>query len=246
MSTWQPTSAPDGEHLVLGVTWAGRTPELELASVTSGRPGRLPLLGGRVGWRVTRPGRFCTGWYGFVAGVGQRLPCPDRAPAVTSGQCLDCAARDQFRFAHHGHLGGYVPVALEPYLAQPHWLYVATFADGVTKVGTAAEGRKQTRLDEQGPTWATYIALAENGRLVREAEDLVSRELEVSQHRRRAAKVAAYVHPAPARWVSSRHHETVAQAKRLVADTVWSGRVHPVATSGRRPPRWGSCTTSRP
>ena len=240
MTTGESIAPPEGEQLVLGVTWAGGTPALDLAAVDTGRAGRLPVLGGSVGWRVTRPGRYCTGWYGAVAGEGQRLPCPDAAPAATSGQCLDCAARDQFRFAHHGHLGGYVPAALETYLAQRQWLYVATFPDGFTKVGTAAEHRKQTRLDEQGPALATYIALADNGRLVREAEDLISHELEVSQHRRRAAKVAAYVNPAPVRWVESRHRETVAQARQLVADSVWPGPVHPAADDWTPPAALGA------
>jgi hypothetical protein len=74
---------------------------------------------------------------------------------------------------------------------------------------------------------------------VREAEDLVSRELEVSQHRRRAAKVAGHVHPAPVEWVESRHRETVSQARQLVADTVWSGGVHPVADEWSPPPALG-------
>ncbi|MET1005260.1 MAG: hypothetical protein ABWX96_06910 [Propionibacteriaceae bacterium] len=246
MTTGDATGFPAGEQLVLGVSWAHRTPQLDLTSVDSGADARLPLLHRRLGWRVTRAGRFCTGWYGFVAGVGQRLPCPDQAIATMSGQCLDCAVRDQFRFAHQGHLGGYVPTALEPYLAQPHWLYLATFADGFTKVGTAAEHRKQSRLDEQGPARATYIAYAENGRLVREAEDLVSRELDVAQHRRRAAKVAAYVTPAPPTYVASRHREAVSQATALVTGTVWPGQVRPIADEWQPPAAQGELHESAP
>jgi hypothetical protein len=240
-------SVPLGEEqLVLGVSWSHGTPHLDLAAVDSTTEFRLPLLHRPVSWRVTREGRFCAGWYGFVAGVGQRLPCPDRAVATMSGQCPSCSVRDQFRFAHQGHLGGYVPAALEPYFAQPHWLYLATFADGFTKVGTAAEHRKQSRLDEQGPARATYIAYAENGRLVREAEDLVSRELDVAQHRRRAGKVAAYVNPAPTALVASRHRETVTQAVRLVADTVWPGRVRPMADEWVSPAATGELHESAP
>jgi hypothetical protein len=209
------------DQLVLGVAWSGGRPSLDLTSVATGSRHRVPLLHRRLGLRVTTPGRFCTGWYGFPDGVGLLHPCPDRAPATTSAQCENCALRDQFRFAHQGHLGGYVPAALEPYLASPHWLYIATFADGISKVGTASEHRKQDRLDEQGPALASYVAHAANGRLVREAEDAVSRELQVPQHRRRSAKVAALAAPAPAHRVAERHRETVAQAARLVGDTVW-------------------------
>jgi hypothetical protein len=211
---------PQGDQLVLGVAWSAGRPSLDLTSVRTGSRHRVPLLHRRLGLRVTTPGHFCTGWYGFVDGDGRLHPCPDRALATTSSQCESCALRDQFRFAHQGHVGGYVPAALEPYLASPHWLYIATFADGISKVGTASEHRKRDRLDEQGPALASYVAHAANGRLVREAEDAVSRELQVPQHRRRAAKVAALAAPAAGHVVAERHRETAAQAARLIADTV--------------------------
>ena len=216
-----PAGTDDGEHIVLGVRWVERRRHLDLARLRSRRPARHPLRDRPLGLRVTTPGRFCTGWYGFVDGVGQLLACPGGRRATTSAQCADCALRDQFRFAHQGHVGGYVPAELEPYLRQPHWLYIATFADGFSKVGTAAEGRKLARLDDQGPALAAYVACAADGRLVREAEDTLTRELSLPQHRRGAAKAAAVAHPAAADRVAARHAETVAQASRLLTDTVW-------------------------
>jgi hypothetical protein len=239
----------DLEQLVLGVSWSSGRPELDLRAVATGVRERRPLLDRPLGFEVRTPGRFCTGWYGFADGVGQLLPCPAGRRAVTSGQCEDCALRDQFRFAHQGHVGGYVPAALEPYLREPQWLYVATFADGFSKVGTAVEGRRQTRLDEQGPALAHYVARAADGRLVREAEDTVTRELELPQHRRGAAKAAAVAHPAPPDRVAARHAETVSQVVRLLAETVWgpgldvvtAAWVPPGATGAlRQPPPHGS------
>lgn len=223
--------AASTEQLVLGVSWPDRVPHLDLASVQDSSRTRVPVLG-RLGFRVTADGRYCTGWYSFDDGgrlcrtSGWR-PCPDRRRTSGSRQCADCALRDQFRFVHQGHLGGYVPRALESYLAAPHWLYLATFADGFTKVGTASATRKQARLDEQGPVWASYLAYAANGRLVREAEDEVTRRLEVPQHRRRAAKAAAYVQPAARSRVEARHQETVVQAADLLAGTAWNGDLEP-------------------
>ena len=216
------------EQLVLGVSWPDRTPYLDLARVRDFARTRLPLHG-RLGWRVVAPGRWCTGWYGFDRrGEGQRWPCPDQNPAGTGRQCADCGLRDQFRFAHQGHLGGYVPAALEAYLGSPHWLYLATFADGFTKVGTASDSSRTSRLDEQGPRYASYLARAANGRLVREAEDEVTRRLEVPQHRRRAAKAAAFARPAPPAVVHARHAETVAQAAELVAAALQEEGLAPV------------------
>jgi hypothetical protein len=231
---------PQEDLLVRGVAWSAGRPSLDLTSVRTGSRHQVPLLHRRLGLRITRPGRFCTGWYGFVDGNGRLRPCPDQALATTSTQCEDCALRDQFRFAHQGHVGGYVPAALEPYLASPHWLYIATFADGFSKVGTAAEHRKRDRLDEQGPVLASYVAHADDGRSVRDAEDAVSRELQVPQHRRRAAKVAALARPAPADRVVARHRETVAQASRLLSDTAWGPGLSPVAEEWVPPAAMGA------
>lgn len=235
-----PALPADREQLVLGVAWSERIPALDLTDLGTGTRHRVPLLHRRLGLRVTAPGRFCTGWYGFVDGDGRLRPCPARAVAVTGAQCADCALRDQFRFAHQGHLGGYVPRELEPYLATPQWLYVATFADGFSKVGTAAEHRKHDRLDEQGPIRASWVAHAADGRLVREAEDTVSRELQLPQHRGRAAKAAALARPAPLPRVTSRHRETVAQVAQLVRDTVWGPGLSSVTEDWTPPSAMGA------
>lgn len=78
---------------------------------------------------------------------------------------------------------------------QPHWLYVATFANGASKVGTASAPRKWNRLAEQGAVHASYVAYAEDGRIVRVLEDLVTRELGLVQQVRSAAKVTGLVEP---------------------------------------------------
>lgn len=212
----RPALDPSAVLLVHGVAWVRRRAHLSTTGVEDGVRTLLPLRGRRLGFVTVDAGPFCTGWYGFDAEGGRLLPCPDRAPATSSGQCADCALRDQFRFVHHGHTGGYVPAALERVLAAPHWLYLATFADGYAKIGTAAAHRKQERIDEQGAVLASYVAHAVDGRIVREAEDLVTAELQVPQHRRRAAKVAALVQPAPRARVSARHDETVAQVSALL------------------------------
>jgi len=215
--------ALDGvEQLVLGVSWPDRVPCLDVVSVQDLARDRVPVIA-RLGFRVSPAGHHCTGWYGFDDHGGRWWPCRDRNRTSGSRQCADCALRDQFRFAHQGHLGGWVPPALESYLAAPHWLYLATFADGFTKVGTASAGRKQARLDEQGPVRASYLAYAANGRLVRDVEDEVTRRLAVPQHRRRAAKAAAYVQPTDPARLEARHEETVVQAAELIAGTDWDG-----------------------
>ncbi|MEU5898754.1 DUF2797 domain-containing protein [Streptomyces venezuelae] len=146
----------------------------------------------RLGYRVSGTGRWCTGRYRFADRVRvEAIACPDQAPAEAGGQCAACTGRDDFRFAHRFHDGGHVPDALASYMAQPHWLYLATFADGTTKIGTAAEPRKRSRLDEQGALIATYLTRSGDGRAVRFLEDALTRRLGLTQTVRASAKLAA-------------------------------------------------------
>ncbi|ORI18413.1 hypothetical protein BJI47_19325 [Rhodococcus sp. 1168] len=78
---------------------------------------------------------------------------------------------------------------------QPHWLYIATFANGVHKVGTAADTRKWARLAEQGAICARYVAWAADGKVVRVLEDRVTEQLQVRQSVRSSVKAAALALP---------------------------------------------------
>ena len=102
------------------------------------------------------------------------------------------------------------PPALTAYLGQPHLLYIATFAHAASKVGTAAAPRRRTRLDEQGPMFATYLTEAPDGRAVRHLEDTLSRELGLAQAVRGTAKTAALRSPRP--WPSPPAHERIVES----------------------------------
>nr|MDT0658728.1 DUF2797 domain-containing protein [Micromonospora sp. DSM 115978] len=179
-----------------GVTWATGMPTLLLANADTQRLEHVDLTGETLGFKVTNTARCCTGRYRFVDTYEvEPLPCPRQAESTTGDQCASCAAQDEFRFAHRFHQGGHVPASLHAYMAQPHWLYLATFAHAVSKVGTAAGPRKTSRLNEQGPIRATYLAEVPDGRIVRHLEDTLSAHLAVAQTVRAAAKLAALVNP---------------------------------------------------
>ncbi|MFB7555029.1 DUF2797 domain-containing protein [Streptomyces brevispora] len=175
-----------------------------------------PVTGRRLGYQVSGTGRWCTGRYRFADRVRvEAVACPDRAPAETGGQCAACTGRDDFRFAHRFHSGGHVPDSLAAYMAQPHWLYLATFADGTTKIGTAAEPRKRSRLDEQGALIATYLGRSADGRAVRFLEDALTRHLSLTQSVRAAAKLTALAEMrdlAPARAAHQHHLDRATEA----------------------------------
>ncbi|GGS93360.1 DUF2797 domain-containing protein [Streptomyces chromofuscus] len=215
-----PVTPPrDGEYVCHGVTWATGDPRLLLAPLPGGPLVYAEIMNQHLGYQVSGTSRWCTGRYQFADTVRvEAVACPDRAPAEQSGQCTRCLGRDDFRFAHQFHHGGHAPEALVQYMAQPHWLYLATFADGTTKVGTAAEPRKRSRLAEQGALFATYLAKAADGRTVRHLEDALTRRLDVPQTVRGAAKLQALADLRDLSTARAAHDKDVARVSESLAD----------------------------
>jgi hypothetical protein len=132
---------------------------------------------------------------------------------------------DDSRLIHDFHRGGRVPAGLRAYLMQPHWLYVATFANGASKVGTASNLRKLNRLAEQGAVAARYVARADDGRVVRVLEDMVTREAGLPQQVRSAAKAASLTEPAPAVELDALNRRQAGDVRALVAAAAVDGFV---------------------
>ncbi|GAA4367951.1 DUF2797 domain-containing protein [Paeniglutamicibacter cryotolerans] len=175
-----------------GISWPASDGTAALALRTAAGDDRRIALepGTRLGFRVL-PGRWCLG-HVLVHGVGERtsVPCPEANQVAYGTQCALCLSKDQSRAMHDFHRSGIASPGLRAYLAQPHWLYVATFAHGVSKVGTAAQGSKWRRLAEQGAVAAQYVALAPDGAIVRRLEDRVSERFGMVQGVRAKAKTA--------------------------------------------------------
>jgi hypothetical protein len=214
----EPLGSTETQYAWHGVTWATGRPVLLLANTATGQLDHLQLQGREVGLKVASPARYCTGRYVFAdTHHVEPVPCPRQVQAGTGGQCPACRASDEFRFAHHFHRGSHAPPALRAYMAQPHWLYIATFAHAVTKVGTAAAPRKESRLDEQGPLYATYLTESPDGSAVRRLEDTLSQELGVAQAGRgAAAKLAALAQPDTGR-VRQAHDSVAGSAAAALA-----------------------------
>ncbi|MCB5292907.1 DUF2797 domain-containing protein [Arthrobacter sp. SO3] len=224
----------DTRYLVHGVFWDaapaspaapggstdpdGGRPALRLQDPDGGFT-ELPLdAGTRLGLRLAVDGKHCLG-HQKVHGPADRthVPCPARAQAVKGSQCERCLVVDDSRLIHGFHRGGHVPPGLRAYLMQPHWLYIATFANGASKVGTAADLRKWRRLAEQGAVVARYVARAADGRVVRILEDLVTRDAGVPQQIRSAAKAAALTGPAPPDELDARNSRLACGVRELLA-----------------------------
>ncbi|MDR6505253.1 DUF2797 domain-containing protein [Arthrobacter oryzae] len=224
----------DTRYLVHGVFWDGAPPGSAGDRPSGRNDGGTPVMrlqdpaGGfreltlaaasRLGFRVAAAGKFCLGHH-RVHGPADRdhVLCPAKAPAARGSQCERCFVVDDSRLIHDFHRGGGVPPGLRAYLMQQHWLYVATFANGASKVGTASNLRKWNRLAEQGAVVARYVARADDGRVVRILEDMLTRDAGLPQQVRSAAKAAALVAPAPAVELDALNGQLAADARSLLA-----------------------------
>ncbi|WP_256939316.1 DUF2797 domain-containing protein [Arthrobacter sp. BF1] len=190
---------------------------------------RLPLLPGQwLRFEVLSgdgvPARFCLGFTRVEeSGQPQHFPCPSGQGAERGFQCDACFAKDQMRLMHDFHRSGQGSPGLKAYLSQQHWLYIATFADGTTKVGTASERSKWSRLAEQGALVARYVARAQDGSVVRHLEDAVSTNLPPTQFVRGAAKFAALLHPRPPLHVEQTNKAMADVVRGFVADLPLEG-----------------------
>lgn len=220
----------DTRFLVHGVSWDGpasRTPEydggtpaLRVQSPAGGLSSVSLEPGSRLGFRPVVRGRFCLGHHKvFSASSREHVLCPGNSQAVKGKQCERCFAMDDSRLIHDFHRGGQVPDGLRSYLMQEHWLYVATFANGTSKVGTASNLRKWNRLAEQGAVVARYVVRARDGGVVRVLEDLVTQEAGLTQQVRSAAKADALTAPRPDGELDSINRRHASTVRALLGQT---------------------------
>ena len=181
------------DHVLLcrGVLWPAEpgTPSLSLRDENDAARNISLDSGVELGFGVL-PGRWCLG-HQLIQDRTHRtqVPCPTGARVARGTQCESCEAADQSRAMHDFHRSGRAGAGLRDYLMQEHWLYIASFAHGVSKIGTAANPSKWRRLAEQGAVSARYVGLAADGAQVRILEDLVTRELGFTQQVRAQSKV---------------------------------------------------------
>jgi hypothetical protein len=240
-------------YLCSGVAWHASGPALSMREVPAlhgpegpgredeGRHDVLLAPGTRLAFEVTAEGKYCLGFH-RVHGREDRtwVPCADQSPADRGYQCARCFAQDDVRFMHDIHRSGIAPAGLKRYLDQPHWLYVATFADGSTKVGTASHPRKRARLVEQGAVVAQFVAHAEDGRVVRILEDEVTRTVGLQQAVRSATKAASLCAPLPPARLEHINDGFALAARGLLGGGLGIGGFEVVHEEFEPPPSWSA------
>ena len=237
------------EYVCRGVTWRARRPYLELVSVDLATI-FVEFVQNMTCYESLEVARYCNGRYVVTRkGEVRRDPCRSRRYAQTREQCVRCAANDDLRNLHQYGQATRIPPQLASYLSQTHWLYVATFPNGSTKVGIAAHVRKTSRLDEQGATLATYVARAADGWIARRLELLLADSLFLPQSVTARSKVLGMVSPQSFSRLHDIHNSIVSKVVRFlnISDL---GRACVVREEWRAPAQslaaWSSLTRRRP
>ena len=263
----------DTRYLVHGVFWDGprrprrggpprrrhrrscacrtaRAPSRELA-LDAGTQPRLP---------ARRPGQALPGPPQGARPRGPRpRPLPGTVPRPSRGhQCGRCFVVDDSRLIHDFHRGGRVPPGLRELPDAAALALRGHLRQRRQQSGhRVANLRKWNRLAEQGAVVARYVARADDGRVVRILEDLVTRDAGLPQQVRSAAKAAALPAPRPAAdldALNSRLRGEVRAAagrrRRRAASTSWTkrgcGPALADARSARRRPGTPTRTTWTP
>ncbi|MBS2966567.1 DUF2797 domain-containing protein [Actinocrinis puniceicyclus] len=139
------------DMLFLGIDWADPDqPQVRMAPADGGAS-ILSRWDEALQYRSAAPtSRYCCGYFDLSTQPPAHVTCQRRRLIPRGSQCTACRVAEGFSSAHRAHLAAALPPHVRVYLDQPHWLYLAIFADGSCKVGTAAESRYKSRLAEQG------------------------------------------------------------------------------------------------
>lgn len=206
----------------VGLDWTDTdAPSLRVASIGRSDPARsAPLLDTVLTYRAdSSRGRYCCGWYDLSGTTPRHVVCSAWTQLSKGRQCRACQYEEGFLTAHQSHRGGTgMPAKVRAWLDQPHWLYLDIFADATIKVGTVADARRGTRLAEQGPVAAFYVARADNGTDIRKVESLISTEHKLPQAVQSGRKLRALQTPVDHQQLSQTLAEFVDHVRPYLED----------------------------
>lgn len=159
---------------VIGYTWSAEAIFLQVRDLKPNSPTQNISMGEGDEFVFRKSSeRRCIGWIDFDK--LEIMSCPDIASGDFS-QCDACRFREGFMkcVVCNGYQCPTLKPSVERYCRQLHHLYLACFGDEQVKVGTASDVRKQTRLYDQGPLCAMYVAMGP-GPTIKQIEANVSK-----------------------------------------------------------------------
>lgn len=160
----------EGEYLLSHVGFSPNDhPQLLLRS--SNELHRFSPIGHTLTLKFNTNQRFCRGWHNLA--TGEDAPCPDSAIIDDKyDQCAACQNRTGFNPAFY-HAKTVSPQQ-EARNLEPHFLYLAYFADDIIKVGISHAKRGNARLLEQGALSAIILDTFPTAHIARHYEERIA------------------------------------------------------------------------
>ena len=152
--------------------------------VPDGEPALVLASGGDLERELLTPGtdlaltlgeRHCAGTIDY-SGASERAAAPDGARHLACDRPTAPYCDQHTDRWPCARCTGNCDLPLES-CREEHAIYLAAFAPATFKIGVTREWRLETRLREQGADRAAHIATVDNGRIAREREAEIAREI---------------------------------------------------------------------
>ncbi len=151
--------------------WLDDAPQL--VARKSGKMKNIPLLGSE--WNITVGKKECIGYFRD----GKHMPCKNQREPQES-QCNECKIEDDYFYCIQCDGTRCMNTKKrDECKGNYYYVYLAAF-DSVIKVGISYERRIQERLIEQGADIGALVARMQDGMAVREIEQRIRRELNIT------------------------------------------------------------------
>lgn len=132
-----------------------------------------PEFGQNITLKIDTETRYCIGWHNLE--TGEDFVCLERATVDHKyEQCHRCQQRTGFNPAFYNAAEGDISQQQQERNSQPHFVYLANFANGITKVGISYAGRGKARLVEQGARAALVLGEFPTANVARSYEARIS------------------------------------------------------------------------
>ncbi len=180
-----------GEYLFSNVGFAP-SEKPYLAFEKDGVFSELTPLSDTLTLRFDMSKRYCIGWGNI--GTKERFSCPDHHEIDSKyEQCPACQQRTGFNPAFYNATT--VSKQQETLNQQPHILYLAHFAKGVTKVGISFAGRGKSRLLEQGARSALILDTLPSALIARQYEAQIAALPNIAETIQLRKKISSFSMP---------------------------------------------------
>ncbi len=132
-----------------------------------------PTFGEDITLDIATEQRFCIGWHDLA--TGEDFACPEKSEVDKKyEQCPRCQRRTGFNPAFYNAAEGDISAQQIERNQQPHFVYLAYFAENMIKVGISFTGRGLARLLEQGARAALILDEFPSANVARNYEAKIS------------------------------------------------------------------------